>query len=113
MTVEIATGVFISFLIQFVAIFLIFTISLLTTAAVFKTKEYSLELVLLGLISFSILMLISEFGGLIFSSSQLTQTEITSNMLIYEMFFLMAATLIFSIGVVKNKLEKVKFSHKK
>jgi hypothetical protein len=86
---------------------------LLTVAAVFKTKNYSIELVLLGMISFSVLLVVSEFGGLITASSQLTETELLNNMLIYEMFFLMAATLMFSIGIVKNKLEKVKFSKKK
>ncbi len=105
--------VYIEFTINFFIIFALFLNILLLVASVFKTRDYSLELVLLGMISFCILLGVHEGLDLTVSSYRLASNEVPFNeMIISEMFSLMAAILIFSIGITKNRLQNFKLGRK-
>ena len=104
---------YIEFTINFFIIFAIFLNILLLTAGVFKTKNYSIELVLLGMISFCVLLGVHEIMGLTVTSYKLADVSAPFNTtIISKIFSLMAATLIFSVGVTKNRLQKFKLGRK-
>ena len=113
MSVEL-TWLYIEFTINFLVIFALFLNVLLLIAAVFKTKDYSLELVLLGMISFCVLIAFHEFLQLTVTSYKLADTEAAfSDAIISEMFALMASMLIFGVAVTKNRLQKFRLGVKK
>jgi len=108
------TQMYIEFIIDFLILFSVFINILLLIAAVFKNKEYSLEFVLLGMISVCVFIGIHEFLQLTLASYRLAETQAPfGDMIISEMFLLMASMLIFSLGVTRNKLQKFKLGRKK
>ena len=104
---------YIEFVINFLIILTLFINILLAVASVFKTKDYSIELILLGLISFFVLLGFHEFMQLTVTSYKLADTEAPlSDTIISEMFSLMASMLIFGVAIIKNKLQKIKLGSK-
>lgn len=105
---------YINFVMNFLILFAIFINMVLFIAAIFKVKEYGLELLLLGMLSFGVLFGIHEFAQLIVTSYQLAGAEAPlGDALISEMFLLMASMLIFGVGVTKNKLKNFGLGRKK
>jgi len=108
------TVVYVEFIINFFILFTILFNVLLLMASVFKTKDYAIELVLLGMISFCVFIGIHQFMGLTLTSYRLAETEPPfADTIISEMFLLMASMLIFGIGVTKKKLQNIELGKKK
>jgi len=106
--------IYTEFVVNFFIIFALIINILLVIACVFKTKDYSLEVLLLGLISFCVLLAIHEFLQLTVTSYKLASQEAPfGESIITEMFSLMASMLVFSVGVTKNRLEKFGLGMKK
>ncbi len=106
--------IYIEFFMQFFSIFAILIITLQLSALALKIKEYIIELLILGLISFCILMLFSEFSELTMISARLSEQEVPEiSIIINKMFALMASILVFSIAIIKNKLKKIQLGFKK
>ena len=105
---------YVTFIINFLIMFAIFITVILLIAGIFKTKDYSMELVFLGLVSFCIFMALTEFVELTIISYKVAEAmPPTIDTLISDMFILMASMLIFGIAVMKNKLEKMHLGSKK
>lgn len=105
---------YVNFIMNFLILFSIFINMVLIIAAIFKVKEYGLELVLLGMLSFGVLFGIHEFAQLIITSYSLSGVQPPiGDSLISEMFLLMASMLIFGVGLTKNRLKKFKLGTKK
>jgi len=108
------TQMFLEFIIDFLLLFSIFINILLLIACVFKNKEYSLEFVLLAMISFCVFFGVHEFLELTVASYRLANSTMPfGDMIISEMFLLMASMLVFGVGVTRNKLQKFKLGKKK
>ncbi len=106
--------VYVEFFLQFFSIFSIFVIIIQLIALVLKTKDYTLELLILGLLSFCILMLFYEFSELTTTSAKLSYQEMPEIASVFnKMFALMASTLIFGVAIVKNRLEHIEIKLKK
>jgi len=106
--------VYLEFTINFFVIFSLLISIIGLIASVFKTKDYSLEIIFLGMISFCILLGFNEFMQLTITSYRLNGNEIPlSDSIISEMFSLMASMLIFGVAITKNKLQKVRLGRKK
>ncbi len=105
---------YVEFTISFFVIFSLFINILLLIAAVFKSKLYSIELVLLGMISFCILWGFHEFLQLTVTSYKIAGISSSeSSRIISEMFSLMASMLVFGVGVTKNRLQDFRLGYKK
>lgn len=103
--------IYAEFFMQFFSIFTMLIVALQLSTLVLKIKEYTIELLMLGLLSFCILMLFCEFSGLTITSAKLSEQEIPElSEVISKMFALMASMLVFSIAIVKNKLERMQLS---
>lgn len=97
------------FIINFFVLFTILINILLLIASVFKTKNYSLELVLLGMISFCVFMGIHEFLELTIASYRLAHTQAPyDGTIISDMFALMGSMLILGVAITKKRLQKIK-----
>ncbi len=106
--------VYIEFFIQFFTIFSVFIIVIQLIALTLKIKEYTIELLVLGLLSFCILILFNEFSELTVTGAKLSLEELPEITQIFnKMFALMAAMLIFGVAIVKNRLEKLQVGIKK
>jgi len=105
---------YMDFIINFFILFAILINILLLIAAVFKTKDYALELLILGMISFVVFLGIHQFMNLSISSYTLAgQEEPFGESVISEMFLLMASMLIFAIAATKNRLQSFKLGSRK
>jgi hypothetical protein len=107
-------AVYMDFVINFLILIAIFINLLLIIASIFKNKDYSLEVVLLGMASFFVFFGIHEFMQLAITSYRLSDsTTPLGDSIISEMFLLMASMLVFGVGVMKNRLKDFKLGKKK
>lgn len=91
-----------------------FVIIIQLIAVLLKVRGYTTELLLLGLVSFCILMLFYEFSELTTTSAKLSFQELPDITMIFnKMFALMASMLIFGVAIVKDRLEKFNINLKK
>jgi|GEM_PF-4826729 len=97
---------YINFILSFFALFAIVILVILAIAGYLKSKGYLTELIHLGFISFSVLLGIYEIGQIVAQSYSINGIAFEQGT-IFDMFALMAAMLMFSVTLVKNRLKNV------
>lgn len=101
----------------FIRFFIIMTliISMLLSVALFirlKEKDYMFELLILGLLIFSVLWIIHQFSDTLYVTTLLLGNPQGSE-LVSETFALMGAIMIFSVSIVKKRLKTISLSPRK
>ena len=99
---------YLEFFLRFFVILGLMVSSLLSIALFLKMKkrEYLLELLILGLLIFSLLWGVYQFSQIVFITTSIIGEPIGDD-LMSKTFALMGAIMIFSISIVKNRLSKV------